>query len=95
MTQHLIARSGYWSTLGHRLNAQHDVHDSSAFVCKAIRLICDNNWRRRNSPLAVVGALSNPRSFASAEAGLSESCAELASRLGLVDAALVLSLIHI
>lgn len=89
MTQHLIARSGYWSTLGHRLNAQHDVHDSSAFVCKAIRLICDNNWRRRNSPLAVVGALSNPRSFASAEAGLSESCAELASRLGLVDAALV------
>ena len=32
MTQHLIARSGYWSTLGHRLNAQHDVHELLAFL---------------------------------------------------------------
>ena len=68
MTQQVIARSGYWSSLGRSLNQRADARDSSAFICKSLRLICDSNTLRVNSPLATIGALSNPRSFVTADA---------------------------
>ena len=88
MTQQVIARSGYWTSLGRSLNQRADARDSSAFICKSLRLICDSNTLRVNSPLATVGALSNPRSFVTADA-LDDERAALGERLGLSDPALI------
>ena len=88
MTQQVIARSGYWTSLGRSLNQRADARDSSAFICKSLRLICDSNTLRVNSPLATVGALSNPRSFVTADA-MDDERAALGERLGLSDPALI------
>ena len=89
MTQQVIARSGYWSSLGRSLNQRADARDSSA---RSSAPIASRNLRfntlRVNSPLATVGALSNPRSFVTADA-MDDERAALGERLGLSDPALI------
>ena len=86
MTQQVIARSGYWSSLGRSLNQRADARDSSAFICD--RFAVRFQTLRVNSPLATVGALSNPRSFVTADA-MDDERAALGERLGLSDPALI------